>query len=170
LVPEVSPSRERTIRWVDPSQFPEAARTLSGLEFLRAVTSGRLPPPPIAQLLGFRFVVLEPSHVEFDCEPEEFTYNPLGTVHGGIVTVLLDTAMGCAFQTTLPAGVTYTTLELKVNFVRPVTTRTGRVRADGRVIHPGTKVATSEARLTDAAGKLYAHSTCTLMVLPIPPA
>lgn len=158
-------ARERTIRWVDPSHFSKAAQELSGIEFLRAIAAGKMPPPPIAELLGFRITLIDDSHVIFEFDPAEYMYSPLGTVHGGVLTALLDSAMGCSFQTTLPAGVTYTTLELKVNFVRPVTTRVGPLKADGKVVHPGSKVATTEARLVDASGKLYAHSTSTLLVL-----
>ena len=164
---EPDPPRQRTIRWADPAPFEPAARERSGIDILRAIADRSLPWPPIAELLGFRMPVVEPSHVAFEFDPAEFMYSLLGTVHGGILTVLLDTAMGCAFQTTLPAGVTYTTIELKVNFVRPVTARTGPLRAEGRVIHAGSKIATAEARLVDVNGKLYAHSTSTLTVVPL---
>jgi|HubBroStandDraft_1064217.scaffolds.fasta_scaffold00913_14 uncharacterized protein (TIGR00369 family) len=167
---EAAVSRERTIRWTDPAHFEKASRGRTGLELLRAIADGSIPPPPISDLLGFRILVLEPSHVVLEFDPAEFMYSPLGTVHGGILTVLLDTAMGCAFQTTLSAGVTYTTIELKVNFVRPVTDLVGPLRSEGTVIHAGSKVATTEARLVDANGKLFAHSTSTLLVVPIAPA
>lgn len=138
---------------------------LGGLEFLRGFLDGSLPPPPFMELLGVRVVTVEPSAVSFEFEPAEFMYSPLGTVHGGIVTVLLDTAMGCAFHTTLPAGVGYTTLELKVNFVRPVSVRDGPLTAEGHVVSAGARVATTEARLRDRERKLFAHATSTLLVL-----
>jgi len=156
--------RERTIRWQDPVAFQRAAGKLSGIEVLRAMVRGELPPPPIAELLGLRLTSIGPSVVTFEFDPGEYMYSPLGTVHGGILTVLLDSAMGCAFQTTLPAGTTYTTLELKVNFVRPVTDRSGTMRAEGRVVHAGGTVATTEARLRGADGSLFAHATSTLLV------
>jgi len=117
------------------------------------------------QLLGIRIVSVEPASVAFEFEPAEFMYSPLGNVHGGIVTVLLDTAMGCSFHTTLPAGVGYTTLELKINFLKSVTAAAGTLRAEGHVVHAGSRIATTDARLVDRGGKLYAHATSTLMIL-----
>ncbi len=158
--------RERTVKWSDPAVLAASARGMSGLDALRAMVRGELPPPPIAELLAMRLLEVEPSRAVFEFLPAEFEYSPLGTVHGGILTVLLDSAMGCAFHTTLPAGVSYTTLELKVNFVRPVVVQSGPMRAEGRVVHPGSTVGTAEARLTDARGVLYAHSTCTVLTRP----
>ncbi|HXY47157.1 MAG TPA: PaaI family thioesterase [Thermoplasmata archaeon] len=132
---------------------------------MRAFLSGKLPPPPFMELLGIRIVSVEAGSVAFEFEPAEFMYSPLGNVHGGIVTVLLDTAMGCSFHTTLPAGVGYTTLELKVNFLRPVTSSSGTLRAEGHVVHSGSRVATTEARLFDREKKLYSHATSTLLIL-----
>ncbi len=117
------------------------------------------------ELLGIRIVSVEPGSVSFEFEPAEFMYSPLGNVHGGIVTVLLDTAMGCSFHTTLPAGIGYTTLELKVNFLRPVTAASGTLRAEGHVVHSGSRVATTDARLTDRKSRLHAHATSTLLIL-----
>lgn len=158
-------SRTRTILWQDPSRFEGPIQKLSGIEFMRAFVAGELPPPPFMQLLGIRIVSVEPSSVAFEFEPAEYMYSPLGNVHGGIVTVLLDTAMGCSFHTTLPAGTGYTTLELKVNFLKSVTSNAGTLRAEGHVIHSGSRVATSDARLVDLKGRLYAHATSTLMIL-----
>ncbi len=157
--------RTRTLRWPDPTQFVEPIRKLSGLEFMRAFLSGDLPSPPFMELLGIRIVSVELGSVSFEFEPAEFMYSPLGNVHGGIVTVLLDTAMGCSFHTTLPAGVGYTTLELKVNFLRPVTAASGTLRAEGHVVHSGSRVATADARLTDRKLRLHAHATSTLLIL-----
>ena len=133
---------------------------------MRTFLTGELPPPPFMQLLGIRAVSVEPGSVVFEFEPAEFMYSPLGNVHGGIVTVLLDTAMGCSFHTTLPAGTGYTTLELKVNFLKSVTTKAGTLRAEGHVIHSGSRVATTDARLLDRGQRLYAHATSTVMILP----
>lgn len=160
-----SNSRTRTIYWQDPSQFAEPLARLSGLEFMRGFLEGTLPAPPFMELLGIRIVSVEPGSVAFEFEPAEFMYSPLGNVHGGIVTVLLDTAMGCSFHTTLPPGVGYTTLELKVNFLRSVTSRAGTLRAEGHVVHAGGKVATVEARLVDREQKRYGHATSTLLIL-----
>jgi uncharacterized protein (TIGR00369 family) len=157
--------RTRTIHWQDPAHFEGPIRKLSGLEFMRAFLTREIPSPPFMQLLGIRVLSVEPSAVTFEFEPGEYMYSPLGNVHGGIVTVLLDSAMGCSFHTTLPPGVGYTTLELKVNFLKSVTVSAGTLRAEGHVIHSGSRVATTDARLVDLKGKLYAHATSTLMIL-----
>ena len=157
--------RRRTVRWADPARFVEPLRKLDGLEFMRGFQRGDLPPPPFMELLGIRLVSVEPGSVAFEFDPAEFMYSPLGNVHGGIITVLLDTAMGCSVHSTLPVGVGYTTLELKVNFVRPVTAATGNLRADGHVVHSGSRVATADARLTDRHHRLHAHATSTLLIL-----
>jgi uncharacterized protein (TIGR00369 family) len=157
--------RTRTFRWPDPGEFAGPVRTLGGLEFMRGFLSGTLPAPPFMELLGIRIVSVEPGSVAFEFEPAEFMYSPLGNVHGGIVTVLLDTAMGCSFHTTLPVGVGYTTLELKVNFTRPVTAESGTLRAEGNVLHAGSRVATADARLFDRDKRLHAHATSTLLIL-----
>jgi len=160
-----SDPRTRTILWQDPAQFEEPIRKLSGIEFMLAFLAGDLPPPPFMQLLGIRIVSVEPSSVAFEFDPAEYMYSPLGNVHGGIVTVLLDTAMGCSFHTTLPAGTGYTTLELKVNFLKSVTAKVGTLRAEGHVIHSGSRIATLDARLLDRGQRLYAHATSTVMIL-----
>ena len=138
---------------------------MTGMEFLRAIRDGRLPPPPIAELLGFRLVEVDTDHAVFEVMPGEQHYNPIGVVHGGLAMTLLDSAMGCAVQTRMPAGGGYTTLEAKTNLVRPITAETGRLRAIGKVLHFGSRVATAEGRLVDDAGKLYAHATTTCIVL-----
>jgi uncharacterized protein (TIGR00369 family) len=157
--------RQRTVRWDDPADSMEAAGRLAGLPFLEAIRDGRLPAPPVGQLLGFSLTEVEAGRAVFECEPSESHYNPIGSVHGGIISTLLDAALSCAVHSTLPAGTGYTTAELKVNFVRPVVTGSGRLRAEGRLIHAGSRLATAEARLTDAAGKLYAHAVGTCLVL-----
>ena len=157
--------RERTISWEDPVATAEAAAGMSGLEALEAIRDGRLPPPPIARLLGMRPVVLAHGRAVFEATPDESHYNPIGVVHGGLAATLLDSAMGCAVQSTLPAGSGYTTLELKVNFVRAMTRETGPVRCEGRIVHDGRTVATAEGRvIADKTGKLLAHGTATCMV------
>ena len=157
--------RSRFFRWSDPARFVDPIQKLSGIDFMRAFLTGDLPAPPFMELLGIRIVSVDPGSVAFEFEPGEYMYSPLGNVHGGIVTVLLDTAMGCSFHTTLPAGVGYTTLELKVNFLRPVTSKVGTLRAEGHVIHSGSRVATADARLLDREKKLHAHATSTLLIL-----
>jgi uncharacterized protein (TIGR00369 family) len=157
--------RTRSFRWADPARFVEPIQKLNGLEFMRAFLAGELPAPPFMEMLGARIVSVEPGSVAFEFEPAEYMYSPLGNVHGGIVTVLLDSAMGCSFHTTLPAGVGYTTLELKVNFLRAVTSDLGPLRAEGRVVHSGSRVALADAQLLDREKKLHAHATSTLLVL-----
>ncbi len=132
---------------------------------MQKMVDGELPQPPIAETLGFRLIAVEPGRAVFEGEPAEFHYNPIGTVHAGLASSLLDSAMGCAFVTTLEAGVRWTTLELKANFTRPMTIETGRVRCIGGVVHPGRTVALTEARLEDADGRLLAYATSTILVL-----
>lgn len=157
--------RTLTVSWQDPQALAQAGRGMSGLEFLRAIRDRRLPAPPIAELLGFRLVEADSGLAVFEVVPGEQHYNPIGVVHGGLAMTLLDSAMGCAVQTHMPAGAAYTTLEAKTNLVRAITAASGALRAVGRVMHIGKRVATAEARLVDASDKLYAHATSTCMVL-----
>jgi uncharacterized protein (TIGR00369 family) len=157
--------RSLEVTWQDPVELAKVARSMAGIEFLRAMRDGKLPPPPIAELLGFTLVEVEPGRAVFEVTPGERHYNPIGVVHGGIAMTLLDSAMGCAVQTQMPAGGGYTTLEAKTNLVRAITSETGLLRAIGKVVHAGKRVATAEARLEDPAGKLYAHATSTCIVL-----
>jgi uncharacterized protein (TIGR00369 family) len=157
--------RTRTITWEDPLPAVERAREMSGLEYLRAIQDGRIPAPPIAALVDMRLAEVGEGRAVFELKAAEFHYNPIGSVHGGIAATLLDSAMGCAVNTVLPRGASYTTLELKVNYLRPMTRDTGLVRAEGSVVHMGGRVAVAEGRLVDAAGKLYAHATTTCLVM-----
>jgi uncharacterized protein (TIGR00369 family) len=141
------------------------ATGLSGRDYLTAMIEGRIPAPPIAKLMGFHLAQIGEGLAVFECTPGEQHYNPIGVVHGGLACTLLDSAMGCAVHVTLPAGVAYTTLEVKVNLVRAITATTGLLRAEGRIIYNGKRMATSEGRLIDSAGKLYAHGTTTCMIL-----
>jgi uncharacterized protein (TIGR00369 family) len=156
--------RTRVISWEDPMSGAEAARTMSGIEYLRAILRGEQPAAPMAELVGFRPVEVEEGRAVFECVPAEYHYNPIGAVHGGLACTLVDSAMGCAVHTMLPEGVGYTTLEIKTNLLRPVTIETGRLLCEGRAIHVGGRVATAEARITDEAGRLYAHATTTCMI------
>jgi uncharacterized protein (TIGR00369 family) len=165
MTSETSPARSRTATWGDPLRTAQAARELPGLALLQAIGAGELPAPPIMRLLEIGYGELEEGRIVFTLTPAEYHYNPIGTVHGGVISTICDSAMACAIHSTLPAGTGYTTLELKVNFVRPVTIATGPLRCEGRVIHVGGRVATAEASVTDAAGKLYAHGTTTCLVL-----
>jgi uncharacterized protein (TIGR00369 family) len=137
-----------------------------GISFLQGIIDGKFPPPPIAQTLGFRLVRVEKGRVQFEGEPQPRHYNPIGSVHGGFAMTLLDSALACAVHSTLAKGEAYTSLEIKVNFVRPLTAATGPVIAEGRVIHRGRTVGTSEGEIKDRAGKIYAHATTTCMIFP----
>jgi len=153
------------VSWDDPVQLAQAGRSMAGIEFLRAIRDGRLPHPPICALLGYRLTEVEPGHAVFEITAGERHYNPIGVVHGGLAMTLLDSCMGCAVQTHMPVGQAYTTLEAKTNLVRAITAETGKLRAIGKTLHVGKRVATVEGRLEDASGKLYAHATSTCMVL-----
>ena len=137
-----------------------------GLDFLQGVIDGQFPAPPMAETLGFRLVAVEKGRAVFEGLPDHRHYNPLGVVHGGYAMTLLDSALGCSVHTTLDKGDAYTTLEIKVNLVRPLTKDTGLVRAEARILHRGRTVATAEGELKDAGGKLYAHATTTCMIFP----
>jgi uncharacterized protein (TIGR00369 family) len=145
----------------------DQVKPLSGLEFLQGMLEGRFPPPPICATLKFELVEVEHGRAVFEGVPEFAFYNPIGVVHGGYAATLLDSCMGCAVHAGLPAGQAYTTLEFKINFVRAMTDKTGRVRAEGRVIHPGNRAATAEGNLYDARGKLLAHATTTCLIFPV---
>jgi uncharacterized protein (TIGR00369 family) len=158
--------RSRTISWEDPIAIRDAGESMSGLEFINAVFDGKLPPPPIAVTMDFTGAEAEEGRAVFVGEPGEFLYNPIGVVHGGFAMTILDSAMGCAIQTTLAAGERYTSLETSVNFVRSITTETGRVRCEGVVLHRGGRIATAEGKLTaESTGKLLAHGSTTCLVI-----
>ncbi len=144
----------------------EVLKSLSGLDFLTGIICGTQPQPPISELLGFHLVEVEEGRAVFEGLPDYRHYNPIGTVHGGFAATLLDSALGCAIFSTLAKGDAWTTLELKLNFVRPITKDTGAVRTEGRILHRGRTVATSLGELKDSAGKLYAHASTTCMIFP----
>ncbi|MBF6331321.1 PaaI family thioesterase [Nocardia transvalensis] len=140
----------------------------TGLDLLRSIVDGERPQAPISDTLGFVIVAVEPGVAVFEGEPDERIYNPMGTAHGGYLTTLLDSAMGSAVLTRLPGGRGYTTAQINANMLRPVTARTGKLRATGTAIHVGRTIATAEARLTGVEdGKLYAHATTTCAILPL---
>jgi uncharacterized protein (TIGR00369 family) len=160
-------ARTRTVTWADPMAGLVAAAGMSGLDYMRAIQDEKLPAPPIAVTMGFRLSEIAEGRAVFVAEPGEFLYNPIGVVHGGFAMTILDSAMGVAVHTTLAAGERYTTLETKVNFVRPITVKTGAVRCEGVVIHRGGRVATAEGKLFAAdSEKLLAHGTTTCLVIP----
>jgi uncharacterized protein (TIGR00369 family) len=155
------------VTWEDPLASLPAATAMSGLEFMKAVFEGRMPPPPIMATMGIAGGEVEEGKAIFLGEAGEYLYNPIGVVHAGFAMTILDSAMGCAVNTTLAAGEGYTTLETKVNFVRPITTETGPVRCEGVVLHRGGRVVTADGRLiAENSGKLLAHGTSTCLVIP----
>ena len=155
---------ERTTQWDEPEQLGREARALPGREFLQRLIDEQRRVP-IGVTLGFRLVEVGEGLAVFEAEAGPWAYNPIGSVHGGWYAAVLDAPLGVALHTLLPQGVGYTTLELKVNLVRPVTPDTGRLRATGRVVHRGRRTALTEARMEDAAGTLYAHATSTCLIL-----
>jgi uncharacterized protein (TIGR00369 family) len=161
-------SRELLVRWQDPAPTNQAVGTKAGLDVLRAMQSGELPPPPVAMLIGFTFVELEKGRVVGRMVPSEAHYNPLATVHGGIIATLLDTVMGCAVHSTLDAGRGYTTLSISVNYIRPVKIATGAVVATGTIEHAGRSTAIARGTLHDANGRLLATAETTCMLFDAP--
>jgi uncharacterized protein (TIGR00369 family) len=145
----------------------EQVRALDGLDLFKGLMEGRFPAPPIAKVLGFQVAEVERGRVVFTYTPVFDHYNPLGTAHGGVAATLLDSVMGCCVHTTLKAGIGYTTVEIKVNYVRAMTDETGPVRVEGKVINVGSRIATAEGRLHDKEGRLLAHGTTTCLIFPI---
>jgi uncharacterized protein (TIGR00369 family) len=158
--------RSRTFTWSDPAAMAETGMRKSGIEYIREIIAGTLAPPPVAELLGMRIVEVQPGRAVFAVDPAEWMYNPIGTVHGGIAATVLDSCMGCAIHTTLDAGVGYTTTDLHVRYIRAMTQTTGRVLAEGKMIHAGRRTATAEGRLfVEGDGSLIAHATTGCAIL-----
>jgi uncharacterized protein (TIGR00369 family) len=166
VIGDVTARRELHITWRDPYAALEQARELDGIDYLRRLIAGEFPPPPIAELMDFTLVEVDDGRAVFRGVPGEQHLNPIGSVHGGFAATLLDSALGCAVHTTLPAGIGYSTLELSVNLVRGITPATGPVLAEGNVVHAGRRTATAEARLTaEDGGALLAHAKTTCLIL-----
>ena len=157
--------RTRSYAWHDPEVLAAATQELGGLELLQRIASGELPQPGVGATVGFMLVEVEEGRAVFEGGWNNFMINPAGTLHGGWYGIILDSCMGCAVHSTLPQGTGYTTLEYKVNITRGITKDTGTVRAEGNVIHRGRRSATAEGKLTDAAGKVYAHASTTCIIL-----
>jgi uncharacterized protein (TIGR00369 family) len=138
---------------------------MSGLEFIRAIQRGALAPPPIGSVFGFSITEVEVGRVTFECTPDESAYNPIGVVHGGLVCTLADSVVGCAVHTTLESGVAYTSIDLNVSYLRPVTVDSGRLRAIGTVTKPGRRVAYAAAEVLDGSGKVVATATSSCLVM-----
>src|SRR5713101_4138149 len=157
--------RSKTVHWYDPMITAAAGRPLSGVDFIRAIRDGAIPPPPIAMLFGMQIREVEVGQVVFECTPDESAYNPIGVVHGGLVCTLADTVVGCAVQTTVEPGTSYTSIDLNVSYLRPVTIDSGVLRAVGTVIKPGKRVAYAAAEIRDGRDKLVATATSSLLIM-----
>jgi len=160
----MSAERTRTVTWADPLDALERMRGLSGVDALRTILRGDIPAPPIAVTMNIWLAEVDEGRVVFEGDPGEFHYNPIGSVHGGFAATLFDSAMGCAVHSKLPAGVGYATLDLHVRYTRPISTKTGLVRCEARAVHVGKTIATAEADLTDARGRLLGHGTSSCAI------
>jgi uncharacterized protein (TIGR00369 family) len=158
--------RSRSFTWDDPAATASAGLALSGLAYVTAISEGRLPAPPIARLLDFMIAEVEHGRAVFAMEPAEWMYNPIGSVHGGVAATLLDSCMGCAVHSTLEAGVGYATTDLQIRYIGAIGEATGRVLAEGRVVHARRRTATAEGRLfVESDGRLLAHGTTGCAIL-----
>jgi uncharacterized protein (TIGR00369 family) len=162
-------TRTRLVEWSDPMAAARKAATMPGLEYLSGLVDGSIPRPPMGSLMGMTLVAVAQGSATFRCTPDESHYNTIGTVHGGLVCTLLDSAVGCAVQTTLPAGMGYTSIELKVSYLRPLHHGSGEITCVGTVVKPGRRVAFAEGVVTDADGKIIATATSSLLVFPVEP-
>ena len=158
--------RRREYTWSDPAELAEALPGLDGLTYLQRLADGTLPAPPILPTLGGRLTAVAHGEVTFTLEPAEYHYNTIGSVHGGVYATMLDSACGCAVQSTLPAGTGYTSLDLSVKFLRGITVDTGTVSCTGRVVHGGRRTALARAELVDAGGRLLGEATSSCLILP----
>jgi len=156
--------QQRLVTWQSPSLYINQMRQMSGTEYINAVRAGDMPVSPMLKLLDIHGREWHEGYALFTVVPQEFHYNPMGIAHGGLACALLDTAMAVAVMTMLPQGVGYVTLEIKINFTKPMLSESGEMRAEGRAIHIGSKTATADGRITDAHGVIYAHGTTTLLL------
>jgi uncharacterized protein (TIGR00369 family) len=161
--------RERVVDWQAPGPVAKAAAAMSGLEAMRAIRDGILPEPPMARLIDFRLRVAEPERIVMELEPHEGLENTIGLLHGATAAALLDTAMGCAISTMLPAGQGAVTLDLKLTFLRPLSVKSGTISAEGKVIKLGRQTSYAEGFVRDGAGNLAVHATATFSMLGGPP-
>lgn len=156
--------RTRTYSWGDPLEGVEKAKALTGFEYIRQMFEGEIAPPPILETAGITMLSVEEGNVKFLIEPQEFQYNPIGSVHGGIITTILDSAIGCSLHTTLPKSMAYTTLEIKVNFIKKITHNTAPLHTETTIIHRGRSTALLETKLVDSGQSVYAHASSTCMI------
>lgn len=156
--------QQRLVTWQSPSLYINQMRQMSGTEYINAVRAGDMPVSPMLKLLDIHGREWHEGYALFTVVPQEFHYNPMGIAHGGLACALLDTAMAVAVMTMLPQGLGYVTLEIKINFTKPMLNESGEMRAEGRAIHVGSKTATADGRIIDANGVIYAHGTTTLLL------
>lgn len=159
--------QSRTVTWHDPTEPARVGLSMAGIDYLRAMVAGRIPPPPISQLIQMDLVEVEPGRVVFTCTPDDSAYNPIGAVHGGLVCTLLDSVAGCALHSTLPQGKGYTSVEIKVNYLKAVRASSGLLTAVGTVTKAGSRVGFTEGVVTDASGAVVATATSTLLVFDL---
>lgn len=159
--------REAVVRWSDPAEGLAVLGLMDGADYLKKMAAGELPGAPMASHMGMRLVEVDHGTATFECHPDESHYNPIGAVHGGLVCTLLDSALGCATQTTLPAGTGYTSIEIKVSYLRPVTAASAPLTCVGRVTKPGRRVTFAEAEVRDVAGRAVATASGTLLIFPL---
>ncbi|MFI6424064.1 PaaI family thioesterase [Promicromonospora sp. NPDC050880] len=160
--------RTRELTWYDPMQLAAQAPLVPGVEFLRRMRDGLIPPPPIAAHFGLDIDEVEEGRVTFRCAPDESGFNPIGTIHGGVLCTLLDTVCGCAIQSVLPPGKGYTSVEIKVNYVKAVRGGGGPLTAEGTVVKAGSRVGFTEGVVRDATGAVVATASSTLLVFDVP--
>jgi uncharacterized protein (TIGR00369 family) len=156
--------RKKTVTWQDPKNNTRDISNISGLDYLRSIKNEKIAPPPVAMLVGYKILNIENGSVVYELTPKEYHYNLFSTVHGGIISTLLDTAMTAAVLSTLSKGINCSTVEIKVNFVRPITSKCETLKCEAQSLHIGKSLATAEGKLKDQNGKLYAHgvSTCSI--------
>ena len=162
------PEHSRTVTWHDPQRPAEVGLGMAGIDYLEAMIAGKIPPPPISGLVQMDLAEAEPGRVTFSCTPDASAYNPIGAVHGGLVCTLLDSVAGCALHSTLPQGKGYTSVEIKVNYLKPVRATSGRLTAVGTLVKAGSRVGFTEGVVTDASGAVVATATSTLLVFDLP--
>ncbi|MBL8661713.1 MAG: PaaI family thioesterase [Candidatus Odyssella sp.] len=161
-------TRTRRYGWRDPRPGAAAAQRMSGLDYMTAMMKGEIAAGPIMDTLAFRLAAVGDGFAAFECEPKEFAYNALGSVHGGLPATLIDSAASCAVHTKLPAGTGYTTVNLAVDMIKPITEAAGTLRCEGRVVRAGNRIAVADAELKGADGTLYARGSATCLILPPP--
>ena len=157
--------RQRVVEWQAPGPVALKAMGMSGLEAMQAIRDGVLPPPPMAKLIGFRMAVAEPGRVVMELDAEESLENTIGLLHGATAAALLDTAMGCAISTMLPMGQTSVTLDLKLTYLRPLSAKSGTIKAEGKIIKLGRQTSYTEGFVRDGAGNLAVHATATFSMI-----